>query len=162
MKLYEIDSAILDLMDEETGEIKDFEEFEKLQMAREDKIESLCLWVKELQAESTAIKTEIENLDKRRKSADKKVESLKQYIAYVLNGEKFKTARAVVGYTKSTRVNIADKDIESFILWAQQNDDSLLHYEEPKLDKAAIKDALKIGMTMPYVSLETNNNISIK
>ena len=40
MNLYEIDKAILELVDEETGEIADWDAFEQLQMEREQKIEN--------------------------------------------------------------------------------------------------------------------------
>ena len=35
MNIYEIDNAMMSLIDEETGEIKDFSAFEELQMQRE-------------------------------------------------------------------------------------------------------------------------------
>ena len=37
MNIYEIDNAMFSLIDEETGEIKDFEAFEELQMQKEEK-----------------------------------------------------------------------------------------------------------------------------
>ena len=37
MNIYEIDNAMFSLIDEETGEIKDYEAFEELQMQREEK-----------------------------------------------------------------------------------------------------------------------------
>ena len=44
MNIYEIDNAMFSLIDEETGEIKDFEAFEELQMQKEEKIENAALW----------------------------------------------------------------------------------------------------------------------
>ena len=46
MNIYEIDNAMFSLIDEETGEIKDFEAFEELQMQKEEKIEIAALWHK--------------------------------------------------------------------------------------------------------------------
>lgn len=37
MNIYEIDNAMFSLIDEETGEIKDYEAFEELQMQKEEK-----------------------------------------------------------------------------------------------------------------------------
>ena len=54
MKLYEIDQAILALVDPETGEILDYEAFSELKMKREEKIEGMALWHKNLTAEATA------------------------------------------------------------------------------------------------------------
>ena len=72
MNIYQIDNAImtagdaiLDLVDEETGEITDLDQFEALkaemdglQMAREQKISNVACWIKNLKAEADAIKAE--------------------------------------------------------------------------------------------------------
>ena len=41
MTIYEIDDALLSLVDGETGELLDFEEFERLSMERDKKIEGM-------------------------------------------------------------------------------------------------------------------------
>ena len=59
MTLYEIDKAILDFefeVDEESGEILNASELDELQMARDDKIEGISLWIKNLEAEKEAIR----------------------------------------------------------------------------------------------------------
>ena len=56
MNIYEIDNAMFFLVDEETGEIKDYEAFEEMQMIPEEKIENTALWYKNLIAESKAIR----------------------------------------------------------------------------------------------------------
>ena len=48
MNIYEIDNAMFFLVDEETGEIKDYEAFEEMQMIPEEKIENTALWYKNL------------------------------------------------------------------------------------------------------------------
>ena len=63
MNIYEIDNAMMSLIDEETGEIKDFTAFEELQMQREEKIENVALWYKNLVAESKAIREEENSKD---------------------------------------------------------------------------------------------------
>ena len=52
MKLYEIDEAILNCIDLETGEIIDTEQLDKLTMEREAKLENVACWIKELKAEA--------------------------------------------------------------------------------------------------------------
>ena len=42
--LYDIDAAILDCVDQETGEILDPEKLDALQMEREQKLEGVALW----------------------------------------------------------------------------------------------------------------------
>ena len=58
MKLYEIDQAIMDCIDMETGEIVNEELLNDLQMERDAKIENVALWIKELKAEAEALKAE--------------------------------------------------------------------------------------------------------
>mgnify|MGYP000917782718 FL=1 len=65
MNIYEIDNAMFSLIDEETGEIKGYEAFEELQMQREEKIENVALWYKNLIAESKAIREEEKALAER-------------------------------------------------------------------------------------------------
>ena len=62
MTLYEIDSAIMDCVDEETGEIIDLEKLEALNIERDKKVEGIALAVKNYAAEAKAIKEEEEKL----------------------------------------------------------------------------------------------------
>ena len=47
MTLYEIDNAILDCIDLETGEIIDVDKLNELQLEKETKIENVALWIKD-------------------------------------------------------------------------------------------------------------------
>ena len=58
MKLYEIDAAIMECIDLETGEIVDADRLTALQMEREQKLENVALWIKDLDAEAKALKAE--------------------------------------------------------------------------------------------------------
>ena len=125
MSLYQINQQILslekmddDYVDTETGEIISQEEFDQLNIDREEKIESICLWIKNLKAEAKAIKDEEENLAKRRKGLESKADSLTRFISRILmgsKGSKFKTARASVSYRKSKSVNITGDVPEEFL-----------------------------------------------
>ena len=70
MKLYEIDNAILDCIDLETGEVIDTERLDALNMERDAKIENVVLWIKDLMAEANAIKVEKLALAERQKVAE--------------------------------------------------------------------------------------------
>ena len=62
-KLYEIMNEIENFdfeIDEETGEILNFDALDRLQVARDVKIENLCLWVKNLKSDAEAYKAEKE------------------------------------------------------------------------------------------------------
>ena len=80
MNLYEIDAAITALVDPETGEISDFTKLEELSMARDQKLENVACWYKNLMAEAKAIRDEEKVLAERRQSAERKAESLKRYL----------------------------------------------------------------------------------
>ena len=107
--LYEIDQEILDCVDMETGEILDTERLDALQMERERKLEGVALWVKDLKAEAAAVKEEADKLKAREKSLNNKIDGLKNWLLYALNGEKMKTPRCNVYYTHSQRVAVADE-----------------------------------------------------
>lgn len=153
MKLYEIDEKILNCIDQETGEILDTEKLEQLQIDRNDKIENLILWIKDLKAEEKALKEEKDNLDKRAKAAGNRAESIKNYLKYLLNGEKFKTSKCEVRYTTSTKTIIDDiyKIPEDYLV-----------YLEPKANVTEIKKEIKAGKEIPGVHLEENQNMIIK
>ncbi len=158
MKIYEIDAAIAGLVDLETGEIKDYEAFAELSMARDQKIENMVLLLKNRMALSDDIKAEVAVLQGRKKVIDNSIRSLKEYIAHVLDGQKFETARCAVSYRKSEATE-TDKE---FLEWAIENRPDLLEEQPPKLDLAGLKQMLKEGMECPYARIIEKNNIQIK
>ena len=139
MNIYEIDNAMFSLIDEETGEIKDYEAFEELQMQREEKIENTALWYKNLVAEN-------------------KAENLKNFINRTLQGNKFATPKVAISYRKSTAVEVDDE----FIDYAMKNNSDLLTYKQPEPNKAVIKEMLQGGFDIPHAELTVRNNMSIK
>lgn len=159
MSIYDIDSAITALIDTETGEVTDEEAFDALQMERDVKVENIGLLLKNTVAEAKAIKEEEQVLSARRKTAENKVERLKNLLAYALNGDKFSSPRLKVSYRKSSTVELA----EGFTDWAEVHADDLLTYSEPKPNKTAIKEAIKDGRVPDdLATIETHENISIK
>lgn len=153
MKLYEINQAILNCIDLETGEIIDTEQLDKLQMEREAKLENVACWIKELKAEAEALKAEKMAFAKRQQVAENKMESLKKYLAFALDGNAFKSTRASVTFRKSQAVEITD---------IYKLDENYLRYKEPEADKTAIKEALKAGQTVAGATLVENTSVIIK
>lgn len=158
MNIYEIDNAMFSLIDEETGEIKDYEAFEELQMQKEEKIENTALWYKNLVAESKAIREEEKALAERRKSLENKAESLKNFVNRTLQGNKFSTSKVAISYRKSTAVEVDDK----FIDYAMKNNNDLLTFKRPEPNKPVIKGMLQGGFDIPHAELVERNNMSIK
>ena len=153
MKLYEIDQAIMDCIDMETGEIINEELLNALEMEREAKVENVALWIKDLKAEVEALKAEKMAFAERQKVAENKMESLKKWLAYALNGEKFKSVRASVTFRTSDKVEVAD---------IYKLDKNFLRYKEPEADKDAIKKAIKAGQEVAGATLVPSTSVIIK
>ena len=161
MTLYEIDQRITELVDPETGELLDFDAFAELQLEREKKIEGMALWVKDLSATAAAIKAEIDTLTERKKSAERKVESLKPYLFEILQGEKFSTPRCAVSFRRSTSVQVDDS--ESLVRWLEQNGlDDCLKYKEPEVSKTEVGKLIKSGTPVPFAHLEEKQSVGVK
>ena len=159
MKLYEIDNAIMECIDFETGEIIDTEKLDELQMERDAKIEGVACWIKDLKAEAEAIKAEKLALADRQRVAENKAESLKKWLAYALQGEKFKTARCAITFRKSESVEVTPEGLENLMRGCK---DELLTYKAPEPNKTAIKQALKDGLNVAGVQLVQNVSTIIK
>lgn len=159
MKLYEIDNAILECIDLETGEIIDIDKLNELQMERDAKIENVACWIKDLKAEAEAIKAEKQKLAERQKSAENKAESLKKWLAYALQGEKFKTAKCSVSFRNTETVEVTEERLENLMRGGK---DELLTYKDPEPNKTAIKQAIKAGLNVQGVQLVQNVSTIIK
>lgn len=153
MNLYEIDEAIQNCFDEETGEIFQPERLNNLEMEREKKVENIALWIKELAAESEALKREKLAFAERQRAAENKAASLKRYLTGYLDGEKFKSVRVAVSFRKTEQVQVEEG---TFL------PDEYIRYKEPEVDKTALKAALKAGQVIEGASLVQNTSIIIK
>ena len=157
MKLYEIDNAIYECVNED-GEVIDPEKLEELQMERDKKIEGIACWIKELSAEANAIKEEKLRLEARQKVAENKVKNLKSYLADALQGASFRTAKVSVSFKNTESVEVTPDGLENL----KEMRDDLLKYKEPEPDKTAIKQALKSGLSVRGVQLVQNTSTIIK
>ena len=153
MKLYEIDEAIMACIDAETGEVIDADKLDKLTMERDAKIENVALWIKDLKAEAEALKAEKMAFAERQKVAENKIESLKKWLAYALDGQDYKSVRASVSFRTSESVEIDD-------IYAV--DENYLRYKEPEADKTAIKNAIKAGQEVAGATLVKSTSVIIK
>lgn len=164
MTMFEIKEEIRHLLEnlyteaDEDGCVSDetMAALEALNEAKEDKMESIALYYKEMQAEADAIKAEAENLANRAKSTQKKADSLKAYLSRILQEdgmEKFSTARVKVTFRSSEAVIVDEDNVSKTYL--KKN----IKYVA---DKTAIKEALKAGKKVKGAYLETRNNIQIK
>lgn len=169
MTIYDIDARIAELsnaaeddmlIDEETGELMTVSQaLDALRMEREEKIENVACWVKNLSAEADAIKDEEINLAKRRKAAETKAANLKAWLIDALTREDGTTDRL-----KTARVSVSVKrNPPSTVV-----DDTLLpsSYKVAKItyqaDKDLIKRELLAGGEVPGAHLEYGRSVMIK
>lgn len=116
MTLYEINEAIMNCfreeIDPETGEILsevlDQDRLDELKMAKAEKIENVACWIKNLASDAEALKAEEGKLAKRRKSMENRVKSLKEYLQWACDGQKFNGIRAAVSFRNSQSVAVDD------------------------------------------------------
>ncbi len=151
--LYEINNAILDCIDE-NGEIIDAEKLAELQIERNEKIEGVALWYKNLVSDAEQYKKEKEHFEKLQKQAERKAENLKMYLRSALDGNKFKTTKVNISYRTSRKVIVDDI--------SQLDEQYLKPPKEREADKTALKKVLETGEYIAGVHLEENRNINIK
>ena len=158
--LYEINEQILRcvkdgdmVVDTETGEVIDMAALDALQMERDEKLTNIGKWILDLKADAKAIREREISLAERRKAKENKAEQLMDYMNMILAGKKFECADFKASYRKSQAVEVTD---------AEKIPAPYLIVQEPKVDKAGIKKALKAGEDIPGAKLVERNNLSIR
>lgn len=150
--LYDINEQIAGLVDPETGEIADFEAFEKLNLDLDTKIKNIALWIVNLRSDAEQLEEQEKKFRDRKTAAKNKAESLKNLLDGFLSGEKRSFPEVVISYRKSEQVTVDDD---------AKLDDRFLRIKT-EIDKTALKDALKHGESIEGARLEVKNNIQIK
>lgn len=150
--LYEINKDILDCIDLETGEIIDCEKLNTLQLERNQKIENIALWIKNLLADAKAFEEEEKVFATKKKVAKNKADSLKKYLEEVLAGNSFSTNKVNISYRKSKSVVIEDmsKIPQQYLMF------------EPKVDKTHLKQVIESGVNIEGAYIEEKQNMQIK
>ena len=167
--LYEIDKELTELLengftlscvDLETGVIDEEKAqafLEQLPLEREKKVESIALFIKNLESDVDGIDAEIKRLTERKKAKERKAENLKNYLTtsmLAFKENKFETARVVLSFRKSKSVVIENESaIEKKFIKEE------IKYS---FDKKAIKQAIESGETVPGASIKENQNLQIK
>jgi len=152
--LYDINKAILECIDLTNGEIIDTKKFDQLQLEKNDKLENVALWYKNLLAEAAAYKAEKDVFAEKQKRAEAKADSLKKYLDSALNGSKFETVKVNVSYRKSTSVEVVDQTLIP--------EQYLRTVTTVSPDKTEIAKALKVGEIVNGVQFKESSNIQIK
>ncbi len=163
MNLFEINQQIENFefqVDEETGEITNINDLDQLKLGKDEKIENIALFIKNLKADEKALDDEYKQMYARKKAVVKKRQSLEQYLAANVT-EKYESPKCKVSFRKSKQVSIDDE--ASFKNWAVKNAPNMVNIEtvvKPK--KKDIMDAIKDGQEVVGCHLVENRNIQIK
>lgn len=141
-------------VDPETGELLNAPEWDALNMAYGEKVENIACYIKNLVSDVADFKAEEENLAKRRKTAERRVEYLKRLLLDNMGGQKFSTAKCAVSFRKSEAVQVDDVNhVPAELLRVNTT-------VEP--NKTAIKAALKGGQAINGCKLIENVSVQIK
>jgi outer membrane murein-binding lipoprotein Lpp len=161
LNIYEIDKAILDLVDPETGEVSDMEAFDSLSMDREAKIKNTALYIKNLSATVKGISDEIKALTERKRVAQNKADRLMQLLEYALAGEPFATPEVEIRYRKSKALEVSDE--AAAIDWLKEYGyQDCLKVPPVTVSKNDVTALLKEGFEIPGVSLVERTNMGVK
>jgi len=154
--------ALDNLVDMETGEITDEEQFNLLRTEldalaekRDEKISNIACWIKQLESDAEAIKKEKMKLAARQKAAENKANNLKRYLGFALNGEKFKDARVSISYRPSRTVEFA----EGFNYFNLPEEFQKITCEPRRTE---LKEALENGLTIDGVEIVEKSNMQIR
>lgn len=168
MTLYEINRQIEQLLadafslDEETGEVTEnaaaLIELEKLSIAKDDKIEAIACYIKDLDAMAEAIRAEHIAMAARYKRYADKAAKVREYLQAALDNEeiaKFESAKVKITFRTSETTQIED-------LWMIPKE----YIREKQTvtrdaDKMAIKKAIKAGIEVPGAYIEQRRTMKI-
>ena len=163
MKLYEVAEAFAQIQDflnnaetdEEIVAIK--EVLVDYECQFEEKVENIVYLIKNAQSDVEALKKEELRLAEKRKAAERKIESLKDYLfgAFMQTGtERIKYPQFTVSIRNNAEsVNV--KDVTKI-----PND--YFVPQPPKLNKAGLKKAIQSGMEIEGVELVRNKSLQIR
>ena len=163
MTLYELTGEYLELLalaeDPETDPQIFADTMEGLEGEIEQKADGYARVIRQLDADSTALKAEIDRLTARKKAIDNSIDRMKESLknAMILtNKTKFKTELFAFGVRNNPPKLVIDHP--------DQIPASFLIPQEPKIDNAGIKDALKAGdiIAETFAHLEQTQSVSIR
>ena len=158
MKLYEMTNAAAELYEMLTADEINEEILNTTleAMGAEEKLESYCAVIRELEADADKFKAEKERLASKQKTAENSVKRMKQAIAdylHATNAEKAKAGTFSVAISMSKAVVINDESaIPMQFLIAQP----------AKIDKSGIRAELMAGNEVAGAELQVNEGVRIK
>lgn len=145
------------MVDTESGEILDVEQYLDMADTRDQKLENLAMYIKNQQAEADMIKAEADKLAERAKAKANEAKRCKEYLSNFMatyyDGKKFETARVRLSWRASESVEVSGIDALP---------DEYLRFKDPEPDKTKIKADLKAGKEIKGCQLVPRRTLQIK
>ena len=150
-------SGVEDVVDEETGEVKNLEDYiAEVQIAFDDKVEGCVLYMKNLMAEEKAIKAEMDALKKRATAKAKERTKMEDYIRSICPDKKYESPKFCLKFRQS-EVTVAPTSYEEIMKLPQE---FIRKTEEYSVDKKAVKKAIQEGKKLPGCRIDVKRNLS--
>ena len=158
MNLFEMTVAANELYELLTsGEIDEQTFEDTLQaMGAEEKLESYCKVIRQLEADADMLKAEKDRIEKKKKTVENSIDRMKKAVADFMNAQGTKKATAgtfTVALSTSKAVNVLDESKVPKKYFIKQ---------EPKLDKKTIRELLMQGEKVKGCELQINEGVRIK
>lgn len=156
--LYEMTSAANYLYDLLTNDEIDEQTFKDTLegMGVEEKLESYCKVIRQLEADAEMLKAEKERIEKKKKTVDNSIDRMKKAVMEFMkaSGSTKSTAGTfTVALSTSKATRIIDESIIPKKYFIKQ---------EPQLDRKTILDLLKSGAKIKGCELQINEGVRIK
>lgn len=158
MNLYEMTTAAIELYNLLTsGEIDEQTFNDTLAaMGSEEKLESYCVVIRQLEADAEMLKAEKDRIYKKQQVAENSVERMKAAITEFMSAQNTKKSKAgifTVSLSESKAVNITDESKVPARFLVEQ---------PPKINKKAIREELIAGEEIAGCELKINQGVRIK
>ena len=161
MSLYELTSDLKELQDIDFTEV-DAEQLEAVKVAIKEQIVNkgtgIIAVVRNLEADTEAIKTEIKRLQDLKKSKENRIENLKKYTKECLEEADIKKVSTALG-------NISIRKLPGSVEVVEEDSIPKEYKKEVvtvTVDKKSILADLKEGVVVPGVTLKTGTSLLIK
>lgn len=141
-----------------------FDTLDAMECEITDKAKNIALYIKNITAEANAVEAEKKRLDVRLKTKRNTADRLKKYLLDCLetaNLKKIDCPEVMISVRNNPEATVIS-DTDKFIEWAMNNNDELLKYSKPEINKTAVKQCIKNGVDIPFAELTRTRSVVIK
>ena len=171
MKLYEINAAISQLVDqleidEESGEVSNnteaiLEQLNSLNMERQSILQYLAKIVLNTRSEAAMLKAEEQRLKARRDALSRKEDRIMRILDRECGGEKTSLGVATFSYRKTSRVEVSDAD--QAVRWLRQHKYlNCFRVPAPEVAKTEVKKLINAGTAVPGCAVVEDYSCQLK